>query len=387
MKTHYFTSVLKGLSGEMATHRRYRLFQQIQQILPDPDPILQKIGKSVEVYRDLTSDPHVFANIQQRKSAVTSLRWRIQYTGVHTPLVKFVTDTFAKLETENIISQVLNAVYYGYVIMEIVWKKSDGLWMPERIEEKPQEWFFFNDENRPCLKNIRNGGGTILPENKFLLVRNSPTYQNPYGEKALSRCYWPVMFKRSGQEFWLLFIEKYGIPFLVAKQPRAYTEAESKALLDALTAMMEDTVGVIPDDSSVGFVEGSKTYTSDVFRKFVEFCNSEISKALLSQTLTTEVQNKGTYSASVIHSEALRRITTGDKRLVENALNRLIRIIAEVNFTSDETEVLPVFSLYNENEIHKNLAERDRILRRQGVTFSRDYYKRRYGFTDDDFDG
>jgi phage gp29-like protein len=183
----------------------------------------------------------------------------------------------------------------------------------------------------------------------------------------------------------MTFTEKYGLPFLLGKQPRNTEKSDTNSLLDSLEKMLTDTMAVVPDDSSVSFLEGSKSYSSDVYKKFLEFCNSEISKAILSQTLTTEIQGSGTYAASKTHFEVYDLLIQGDKRLVEKTLNKLIATACGLNFASVAVSELPSFELYEESDVKATLAERDTLLQKQGVQFTAAYYQRYYNLKDDEF--
>jgi phage gp29-like protein len=152
----------------------------------------------------------------------------------------------------------------------------------------------------------------------------------------------------------------------------------------ALQDLVQDTVGIVPDDSSVEFIAGSQSATSEVYKKFIDFCNNEISKALLAQTLTTDVPEHGTYAAARAHQGVLRHLLLGDKRLVEKAFNSFIAMILRLNYRAGE-DAPPQFELYSEDDINKPLAERDRLIRRQGVRFTKEYYKRAYNLSDEDF--
>lgn len=369
------------LAKVFSRREMFRSFPRIMQALPDPDPVLQRTGKQLETYRGLTTDAHVFSNIQQRKAGTTSLKWQIRNND-DGALGRFVTRMLQGLDIETLLSQILDAVLYGYCVLEIMWEYTDGLWYPVLVEEKPQEWFFFDEQNEILFRGDGSGDGVKLPPNKFLIVQHQASYYNPYGEKILSRCYWPVTFKRSGFQFWVTFTEKYGLPFLLGKQPKTAEKEQTESLLDALEKMLTDTLAVVPDDSSVSFLEGSHSYSSDVYKKFLDFCNSEISKAILSQTLTTEVQERGTYAASKTHLDIFHYIVQGDKRLVEKTINKLIAMACALNFPES---AFPLFELYEEEDVKKTLAERDRLLRQQGILFTTAYYKRFYNLRDDEF--
>jgi phage gp29-like protein len=115
----------------------------------------------------------------------------------------------------------------------------------------------------------------------------------------------------------------------------------------------------------------------------LEFCNSEISKAILTQTLTTEIQGKGTYSAAQVHGSQLEKLTNADKRLVEKTINTLFRWINEINFRKPKH---PKFALYREEEVDKALAERDVNLKQIGVKFKKNYFENNYNLKEDEFE-
>lgn len=376
----------QNLTRDIANRKYMNDLPYLLNYLPDPDPILQKTGKSIEAYRDLTSDPHVYANIQQRKSGTASMKWQIMKNSASDDELFFIKKIFESIDVDKLILQILDAIFYGYSILEIVWMEKDGHFIPHKIEEKPQEWFSFDSGNTLRLVESFGSEGILLPPYKFLCAFHQPTYINPYGEKTLSRCYWPVTFKRSGLQFWVTFSEKYGLPFLVAKEPRTYTNEETQALLQSLEKMLQDTIAVIPDDSSIEFIESAHAHSSDVYKKYLDFCNSEISKAILSETLTTEVTDKGTYAAAKTHRDILHHLVQGDKRLVEKTVNKLIAMIWELNFPVLTGTTIPLFQLYAEDEIHKSLAERDKILQKQGVIFQKEYFKRYYNLKEDEFE-
>ena len=66
--------------------------------------------------------------------------------------------------------------------------------------------------------------------------------------------------------------------------------------------------------------------------KLIDKMNSEISKAILGQTPTTEIGSTGSYAAANTHMAVRQDIIDSDKKLVESVINQLIRWIYEINF-------------------------------------------------------
>lgn len=381
MDTQYLTT-------EIAIRQNFEKIVSYWNMLPDPDPILRKRGLDITTYRELLTDPHLFSTIQQRKAGVLSQNWELQQINSSDFEFNLIKQILNNLPLENIIDQILNAPLFGFVVLEIVWKKQGNYLIPDKIEEKPQEWFFFDLNNQLNLKKNFNPSlgkyeGEPINPLKFLLIQHKPTYSNPYGERLLSRCFWPITFKRGGLKFWITFTEKYGQPFLFGKLPRGSNQDDIDNLLNALNNMVQDAVAVIPDDSSIDILEASKTSSVEVFKQLLDFMNQEISKAILTQTLTTEVGDRGTYAASKTMETQLEKIQLADKRLVEATFNRLINLIYTINFNSIEK---PKFILFQEQDVDKILAERDQILVNTGIKFTKEYYIKNYNLAPEDFE-
>lgn len=374
------------LIKELATRNNtINFFNLATQYLPNPDPILKKQGKDVSAYKALLTDDRLGGCIKSRKAGVKSLLWGLDRGKSKSRYAKIMEDCFYDLKVREIISSILNAPLFGYAVLEIIWDIVDGKILPVDVIEKPQEWFAFSDDNKLLLKTKVNPDGQLVPENKFLLVQYESSYVNPYGFAELSRCFWPVTFKKGGMKFWLQFIEKYGMPYTVGKQPRGAGDEETKAMLEQLENMIQDAVAVVPDDSSVEIIAATgKADSSTVFETFKKNCEEQIAITILGQNLTTEIQG-GSYAATKGHLEVRQDIVDEDKHLCEETLNRLIDIVFELNFGDIER---PMFSMWQEEDVDSALADRDQKLTASmqisGLKLSKSYYQKNYGLTDED---
>ncbi|MEW6115368.1 MAG: DUF935 family protein [Nitrospirota bacterium] len=380
---------LADLGVEVATRKRSIDFYSLGMYLPNPDPVLKKMGKDIDVYNELLVDAHLGGCVTSRKSGVKSLEWEIDRGKSKSRTSKLITDVFKNLDIDRIIGEILNAPLFGYQPLEVMWEKG-SYWLPRDVVGKPQRWFVFSEENELRLRTKENCiNGEKLPPKRFLLARHEATYENPYGFPLLSRCFWPVTFKKGGYKFWVTFIEKFGMPFIIGKLPRGLDRKEYDALADMLQNMVQDAIAVVPDDSSVeigggsGKGSGSGSGSSDIYDRLISSCKTEISIAILGQNLTTEVKG-GSYAATQGHMQVRKDIRDADKKIVENVFNTLIGWIFELNFGSGER---PVFSLYEEEDVDKTLAERDKTLSDTGqVKFTKQYFMREYGFEEGDIE-
>ncbi|MFJ4141429.1 DUF935 domain-containing protein [Pseudomonas sp. NPDC089734] len=371
-----------SLTSHVATRGRADIASMSGINLPNPDPILKAQGKDITVYRDLRSAALVGGNVRRRKSAVLALERGLKRGNAPTKVERFIRDWLTDLDLDRVIRELLDAPLYGYQPIELMWQPVGLFSMPEDLLGKPAEWFFYDQENALRFRSKEAGkDGEICDPLRFVVARQDATYANPYGFPDLSMCFWPATFMKGGLKFWVQFTEKYGSPWVIGKHPRGATDAETDLLLDSLEAMVQDAVAAIPDDSSVSIVEAAgKADSADVYRELLEYCRSEINVAMLGQNQTTEKESNR--ASAMAGAEVTNDIRDGDAGIVEASINAVIRRIVDINF--GEAVVAPVYELWEQDEIDKTLAERDKNLTDSGVKFTHAYWMRTYNLLEGD---
>jgi phage gp29-like protein len=387
------------LTQEIATRNfAYGYFPGFFNFLPDPDPILRNMGKDQTVYKDLLSDDQVGPLFNRRKNLTKSLDWDIEQGDATDKeleicelTIKLLADQRTKMK--DIISQSLNPIGFGYSVFEIVWGMIDGKLLPVSLQEKPREWFSFNMNNELVYKSKENYEGIIVvgpstpPElkYKFILLQNDSSYDNPYGDKALSRCFWPVTFKRGGMRFFGKFVNKYGMPFLFGKLPRNATTEQHLDLLSKLENMVEDAVGTGPDDSSLQIIEANKASSADIYERYINLCNNAISKAILTNALSTDIQKSGARAASETGAETIEGgLSEEDRDFPAELFDQVFKWVVDINIGSG---LYPTFKAFEEEDVHKELVDRDAVLTEKfGVKFKKSYITNNYNIPDDEFE-
>jgi phage gp29-like protein len=221
-----------------------------------------------------------------------------------------------------------------------------------------------------------------LPPGKFVLVRHFPTFENPYGLRLLSRCLWPVAFKRGGIEFLTRFCEKFGMPWVLAKAPRNASRTERMSMASDLAAMVQDAVAVLPNGAEVELASASGK-AGDLHEAYLRRWDKAISKVLMGQTLTAEMDGSGSRAASETHYSVGGDMAEADQFLVVSAMNDIALIYRAVN--AQAGVIAPVFG-YNEPEDYDAQADLDTKLHGMGVRFNKSHFSRRYGLAEDEFD-
>lgn len=374
-----------GFSEELAKFDSIEGYCNILKRLPNPDSVLRKTGKGYETLRLLTQESQIATCIQSRKAATKSLRHRVNLYFSDEKRQTFYDNLLRRLKIHKVVDEVLNAPLFGFQPIEIVWEAQDGFIVPKKIQAKPQEWFFFDANGNLMirLKGYTDGFKIEEDSKKFLCPQHNSDYLNPYGLALLSLCFWNVAFKKGGLQFWMKFIEKYAIPYFIGKYEPGASDDKKEEILNLLVSMVQDAVGVIPNDSSVEIKEAAGKGTSaQIFKTFVEFLDKEISKTILGQTLTTEPGESGSYALGQVHNQVRQDIVESDIRLVEETINTLLLWIHELNF---DDENIPSIEFYSPKPVTQEDAGIDTAAYNMGVRFNENYFTRKYGYKPEEF--
>jgi phage gp29-like protein len=354
--------------------------------LPNPDPILRKTGNRIQVYRELSADWEVFAAIELIDSGLQDLEWEINPNEAHAEQVEFIEELVKQWNPYAIMTQCIDTRLFGFQPFETIWQSVDGRWIITDLIGKPQEWFNFNKENRLQFISRDHPLGKVIEDpRKFITPTNRASYLNPYGESHYSRCFWPVTFKKGGWVFLMKFAEKFGMPWVVGKQPRGASKKERDKLLTNLHQMVQDAVAVVSDDESVDFPESSqKAASTNVYSTVLNYCDKAINKVILSNEMSMGTsQDGGEIRGNASQNfQVSKQVITKVGGVAEYVINEAIKMVWAVNWEG----IPPEFSIYAPKDVQKPLAERDKTLTDQGVKLTKKYYMNAYALAEDEFD-
>lgn len=351
-----------SLTTEVATRSADINFYSALEVLPNPDRILRKLGKSYEVFDDIFGDAHVLGELRSVRSALLGYEYKLMAGG----------DSPQDIQALELCQKVLKqkpaplmdwtdtmwnmacAAFYGFTVHEIVWQRQGNYILPLKVVDKPQKSFVFGIENDLRLRTRSNPiKGEELDNYKWLLTNHMVSNQNPYGVSIFSACFWPYVFKHGGMKFYAKFCEKYGIPWAIGKYPIGTPQPTIDELTEKLALMVEDGIAAIPEGGGVELLEHT-TRGQPIQERFIDLCNREMSKAITSQTLTTEIQGEGSRAASETHREKETSVNQSDRAMVESSFNQFFAWITELNIANANP---PTFHYFEEAQSRKEMAE------------------------------
>jgi phage gp29-like protein len=359
-------------------------------LLPDPDPVLRARGDDAAVLADLAADDQVTTGMLNRQNRVLNRRdyafaagadGKDEADGPARALCERLLRDGENWTYTDILAGALEAPFYGYTPLELIWRPEGGWWRLADIIARPPEWFGFDEDSRPVWRGASGYAPAPLPPGKFVFIRHFPSYKNPYGLRLLARCLWPVAFKKGGIQFYVNFVEKYGQPWTIGTAPAKASRQEKRDMADDLARMVQDAVAVIPAGAKVELV-APQGQQGAVHETFLRRWDAAISKVLQGQTLTTELDGKGSYAAANTHMEVADDLADADRRLVESGFNEIAWIYGKINAPAARC---PIFK-YAEKKDLKQQAELDGTLTgKLGVRFTPAHMERVYGLEPEEF--
>jgi phage gp29-like protein len=358
-------------------------------ILPNPD--IKAIAPAK--LRTLLKDSHLTAVVGQRKAGCLKLALRFKPGRNRTDDSHLaIQEMLAPIDLRAVIDDATDAPLYGRQTFEVLW---DGRYLPVAVVGKPPECFGYDDNDLLCRREDPSSSLSRLiplePRN-FITVWHRRKWGVNDGEALLEKCFWPLVFKRQGAKWWAQFMEKYAIPWVIAKYRPGTSDDQIAAIQEAVDNMIQAATAVIPEDGNIEIVEAAaKADSSGIFERNLAFQNAEISKVILGSTLTVEQGESGAYSLGKVHQEVRQDIIDSDREICLKVLNTLAAWVDELHF--GRTDDHPTAELYDpaaekesESKQQETLSKRDETLNRIGVRFTKKYFMERYGLSEEEFE-
>lgn len=296
-----------------------------------------------ELYDNIIVDGHLESVMEKRTISVINKKLIFTEKNKSGAENEFMQEFV--LETpwmRELLKKSMEAIYYGHSLIELIPKEGmiDKVVLVPRQNVIPETGFVMEDTGTPDK-------GAFYREEGFQYYNYLIEVGGPKDLGKLMTTAQYIIYKRGGFGDWAQFAEIFGSPFRVGKYNK-YDDDVRHNLEKSLNEMGSAPYAVIPEGASIEFVDNNQTGKSEVFSKLIEFCNSEISKQYVGQTMTTE--DGSSRSQSEVHKEVEEELNLSDMIEMEFMLNwqfvpKLRNIgynIPEGKIHFDQTKALPI---------------------------------------------
>lgn len=355
------------------------------------------------------TDSHLHGILQKRELRVASASISVRanssrrVTARARKIVDFCDEVIGDFSNfRAMLAHLMNGNYMNRSIVEIEWDYVGKYFVP-------REWHFihsrrvsFDDSFAPIMLD-EDGGQFRWPgkkvseftPGKLLLFMPSIRHTYPTREGLGRTVMWPSAFKRWGVRDWLALAEIAAKPGKIgyygtgkkdlqsAKGKYDLPEAtkEHKELLTRALRSFSTNIDInLPDSVFLDFVTAAPG-VGDVHKDLIEWCNSEMSKAVTGETLSTDAGNRGARSLGEVHASEATMIARWDAFMIGETLRKkFIAPMVRRNFGDDAPIPHIIFSVDPETSLD---AEADRIqkLVQSGLTLASDEVRGKFGYS------
>jgi phage gp29-like protein len=262
--------------------------------------------KLYDLYGDILMDAHLASVIEKRMLAVTSSDIEFRRDGKPD---EAINEQIGSPWFRSAVRDIMDAQFWGFSLLQFYRK---GPWISYDLVPRKHA----DPVRRLILRRQTDITGTSWDEYADLLFVGSKD-----GLGLLAKAAPWVIYKRNTVADWSQFSEVFGMPIREFIYDTDDDDARRRCEEDAQGAGSL-AVLIHAADSKVNLLEsGNKTGSAELYERLCERCNSEISKLVLGNTLTTEASDNGTQSLGTVHKKVEDKVMMADRRYLLDVLN------------------------------------------------------------------
>lgn len=273
------------------------------------------------------TDPHLIGI--KRKRLVGACRTPIEFVRNNKP-DEMVNDILKQPWFRRFRKDVVESELWGFSLLQF-YRNNDGTIGYDSIARK-----HYDPVKMVVLRYQSDVDGAPIEAFSNTIVIGD----DPRGIGLMSAIMPYVLYKRGNMGDWAQFCQIFGMPI------REYTydagdEEARKRLIEDARRQGANAVYIHPKDSALNLHEsGNKTGSSDLYKSFTEECDSQMSIAMLGNTLTTDAKATGTQALGTVHQEEEDEIKEDDEALILSVLNssRMKAILASLGLNVEGGE-------------------------------------------------
>jgi phage gp29-like protein len=266
-----------------------------------------------DLYSDIDVDAHLFALMQTVKLKTLANSFAIQDENGEN--VDELSELFRKKWFRRLVGFAIDSKFYGFSAVQLGDIKNgifaDATLIPRRY-----------------VLQQKGGIKTSLNDSRNLMLFDADPWLNwivPIGEKEdlglLHKAAPLVIKKKEVIAAWSEAAEIFGMPFRLGKTNISSPENRDN-MEDMLENMGTAAWGVFDVEDDIQFVETAKTDFYNIYDKFIDRANSELSKLVLLQTGTTD--EKAFAGSADVHATILGSLIESMVLFIEEVANEQV---------------------------------------------------------------
>lgn len=286
-------------------------------------------------------DPHYLSVLGTRKRVISSLKPGVVPGGEDAKskeIAEAVERDIAGHEGfPELVEDLLDALGKSFSVVELDWSYGRRWSFREFLHRDPRH-FVFDTTGREIrlLDEAAPVAGLALEPGKFAVhrsrIKSGLTYRG--GLARIVAFSW--MCKQYTLKDWVAFVETYGLPLRLGRYGPEATVEDVRKLFQAVANIGTDAAAVLPKSMEIQFERGSVVQGDTLFETLARWCDEQVSKAVLGQTMTAD--SGSSEAQAKVHNEVRHDIAASDARAITGTINRdIVRPYVDLNFGVPES--------------------------------------------------
>lgn len=330
------------------------------------DSVLQNRGApDLKIYREVLSDDEVKSAFTQRQDALISREIKVEAGGerpIDIEAADAMRQQIESLGFDRITRLMHYGVFYGYAVAELIYGVRDNLLWFDEVKVRDRRRFRFSPTGELRLLTPQNMTmGEPCPAPYFWSFATGADHDDePYGMGLAHWLYWPTFFKRNDIKFWLIFLDKFGMPTVAGKHPEGATPEQKRNLLALTRAISTDSGVIMPEGMKLEMLGAARSGAAD-YQAMYNAMNEAIRRVTVGQISSSGGASKGIGGDESLQDKILTSIAKSDADVICESWNRGPgKWFTDFNFPG--AAVPKVSRVFEEAEDLKDRAERDKLI-------------------------
>lgn len=384
------------------TDPRYYLFNGFGNITTPDDVLLYQLAGDADQYDLILKDAHAKAVLEARDRNVVCREWKVAPAS----------EDKADKKAADAVKEILNGCDFdqlcsdlnsypmlrGNGFIELRWAVDGKTTYIEDATPKPNHRFRFalpEEKRSPDIGYYRNYEirvlsqrdlfkGDAVPARRVLCHSYGRRNDNPWGIGLGRVLYWlAVIFKKELTKQRLIYLDKYAQPSIKGKAGPKATKEQRDEFTKVLAEIFKRGYGTLPDGWEAELMEAQRSSSNDVYQGAIDWCNAEMSKLVLGETLSMELpQGAGSRAATQTHQDGstIYLAKFDSDRISTGPLRELSKWITELNVPGAKPPMIwRHFPELEEAEDLNQRVNRDNTLNTIGYKLNPEKVKEVYG--------
>jgi len=301
---------------------------------------------------------------EQRKNAVLAAPPSLLPVGKDEPALRIAGFCEAALKQiaglEDSRAELWMATYYGMSVLELDWQRRDldwqvgdreeslsGCFIPARLWSRRRGRFTFDEDYQlRLLTPAARIAGEPVPDRKFIHYAPRRRYENPWGVPLARPLWFLHHMKKHAGKWRMVSIEKFGAPFGVIYYPKT-ASTEEQEQYDAVLRSLQQGSGIrLVDEAKFEMANIGHSITgASPHESWSDYCDKQITIAVLGETLTTDIGDVGSKAAAQTHFDVRASIVQSDAEALCKPMQQLLDWMVEVNFGPALVKLAPRYTI------------------------------------------